>query len=175
MDKEPEEISLAEALTELTDKEYKFWQLMDSGKYKQVQAYREAFDSTTDNERTVASNASRLWNSSKFVAIKLALASTKVTQAVRTKEERIASMEDLRNKCIEAKQWGAAARCEELLGKLEGHYIDKSESTIIKQDMTHEVLLGRILDSYGEDTARQVAATKGIPEDTVNKVLGTVH
>ena len=158
-----EEISLAEALTALTDKEYKFWQLMDSGKYKQIQAYREAFDTTTDNENTVAVNACKLWNSAKFVLIKQALAATKVTQAIRTKEERIARMEDLRNKCIEAKQWGAAARCEELLGKLEGHYIDKSEHTTIKADMTNEALLGKILETYGEEMMIEAAASRGIP------------
>ena len=84
-------------------------------------------------------------------------------------------MEDLYNKCIDNKQWGAAARCQELLGKLEGHYVEKSESVQIKADMTQEAMLERIQAQYGKDIMIQAANKQGIPQSIVDKVLQVVH
>ena len=89
MNEENQDISLAEALSSLTDMQYRFWQLMDSGKMTQVQAYREAFNTKTDNDNTVAVNASKLWNSNKFLLIKHALAATKITQAAIVTGKRL--------------------------------------------------------------------------------------
>jgi len=164
---------LDHALDELTDKQYNFWELMQSGKFTQVVAYRSAFNPSKDRtDKSISTDASRLWNSPRFILVRTALTNGITSQTIKTKETRIAEMQAFANRCEAAKQFGAAGKARELVGKLEGHYVDKTENINRTRDQLQS--LKEIADRLGAEKALELAAQVGM-EDQLAEHLASLH
>jgi len=164
---------LDEALTQLTDKQLKFWELMQSGKLTQVQAYRQSHDVGEDTPNTtVKVNSSRLWNSTNFKLTRVALVNGITSQTIKDKEVRIAEMQAFAERCESAGQYGAAGKARELVGKLEGHYIDRTENVNKTRDQLTS--LTQIADSLGKEKALEMAAQIGMEEKLLEH-LASLH
>jgi len=77
---------LDEALSKLTSKQFKFWELMQSGKLTQVQCYRKCYNVDKSSDFVIKVNASRLWNNTKFILIRNAFTNTITSQTIKAKE-----------------------------------------------------------------------------------------
>lgn len=164
---------LDEALASLTDKQLKFWELMQTGKLTQVQAYRQSHDvSDTTQKESIEVMASRLWNNAKFKLSRTALMNGITSQTIKAKEVRIAEMQAFAERCEAAGQLGAAAKARELVGKLEGHYIDRRENVNRTRDQLTS--LKQIADSLGEDDALRMAKQIGMEEE-LTEHLASIH
>jgi len=129
-----EDAELDELLGGLSEKHYKFFKLMDTGKYTQTEAYREAFDRRGGLDSSVASDACRLRNSPKFKQIRILLKNTIVEQSARSLDFRIAEMEAFANRAEQAGAWSSAVKARENVAKLEGHYVIKTQRVASKTD-----------------------------------------
>jgi len=155
---------IEELLTNMTDKQFRFWELMQSGNMTQVQAYKTAFNVAEKTSKNVIQvNATRLWNNTKFTLCRNALTNTITNQVAKTKEARIAEMQAFADRCEHAGQLGAACKARELVGKLEGHYIDKTENVNKTRDQVHS--LAEIADSLGKDRALEMAKDIGLHDE----------
>lgn len=162
---DPEE--LGEALTNLSDKESLFLELMQTGQYSQRDAYRRAYPDWRGNDRSTDVEACRLWNSPKLSLIRRAMAEATMSRLARTREERIARMERIIETAIASGNYGAAVKAEELSGKLEGHYVDKFEDVAKTQDI--ESLVDMIRQTMGEEAAKTAAIQMGVEyQETVH-------
>lgn len=156
--------TIEELLTKMTDKQLKFWELMQPGKLTQEQAYRQAFQvSDKIDKRNVQVRAGKLWNNNDFIMCRTALMNTITTQVIKSKESRIAEMQAFADRCEAKGQLGAACKARELVGKLEGHYVDKTENVNKTRDQIHS--LAEIANSIGKDKALEMASQIGLHDE----------
>lgn len=155
---------IEELLSKMTMMQLKFWELMQSGKATQVQAYRASFNVAEEtSNNSVQVDASRLWNNPKFILCRNALTNAITSQVAKTKEARIAEMQSFSERCEAAGQLGAACKAKELVGKLEGHYVDRVENINKTRDQVHS--LAAIADSLGKDRALEMAKDIGLHDE----------
>ena len=156
--------TIEELLAKMTDKQLQFWELMQSGKMTQEQAYRSAFDvSEFTSKEVVKVQACILWNNHNFTLTRTALMNGITSQVIKTKEARIAEMQAFADRCEAANQLGAACKARELVGKLEGHYVDRTENVNKTRDQVHS--LAEIADSLGKERALSMAKAIGLHDE----------
>ena len=146
---------------------------MQTGKLTQAQAYRQSYNvKESRTNRSVQVDAARLWHNPCFTLARTALMNGITSQVIKSKEVRIAEMQAFAERCEAAGQLGAAAKARELVGKLEGHYIDRRENVNKTRDQLTS--LKQIADSVGEDKALELARQIGMEEE-LTKHLASVH
>ncbi len=112
-------------LPTLTAKQMGFVRGMAEGK-SISDAYRAAYDTSPNaSPNTVWSNASQLRAHTKVSQWLGALKQAGRTAVDRTQEAHLNELENIKAKAIDKDQLSVAARCEELKGKVSGHYIER--------------------------------------------------
>ena len=165
--------NLDKALMSLTSQQLKFWELMQSGKMTQEQAYRASYSVKASRPKAaVQRDACMLWAKPKFIQCRTALMNGITRQSIKDREVRIAEMQAFAERCEEAGQYGAACKARELVARLEGHYIEKTENINKTRDQLSS--LKQIADSLGNDKALELADQVGL-KDQLAQHLSSLH
>ncbi len=91
-------------------------------------AYRAAYDTGPNaSPNTVWSNASQLRAHTKVSQWLDALQQHRGGAVLRTVEAHLDELENIKTIAIKENQLGTAARCEELKGRVNGHYVERRE------------------------------------------------
>lgn len=123
------EISDSCGLPDLTENQLAFCEHVLAGK-SSSDAYRAAYNCQNMQPATIWAAASRLRNDSKVELWIAAARKAEIGQMRRTKEQHIARLDSLQQKAIESGNHGAAVQCEQLIGKVEGHYTERLDVTV---------------------------------------------
>jgi len=116
-------------LPDLTEQQRKFVEGVLMGKTL-TDAYRAAYDCSNMAASTIWPNASRL-NADNNVAAWIAAArKAHFGSAIRTKDQHIHHLIELRQIAVETGNVGAAVQAEQLIGKVEGHYTERMDVTV---------------------------------------------
>lgn len=126
-----------DALPDLSRRQFEFAMKLLEGETA-TSAYVSAYGEKKTRAYVWAA-ASRLRHSVKVQAWLAAARTADLHRASRTLEERVARMETLAEEARQAGNLAAAVMAEEKAGKLEGHYVDRSELTR-KNDGAEELL-----------------------------------
>jgi len=96
-----------------------------------IDAYRDAYDTRTDNDATVSVNANRLLKSKKISALLGSLTETFKDKVIRDAvDTRRFVMEQLYGHASEAKSEGTKLKALELMGRAVGMFTDKVEQKV---------------------------------------------
>ena len=121
-------------LPELTDKQYKFVQLVLEGKTL-TDSYKGAYDSQHMAEASIWANASRLRHDAKITSWISAARRAGADHSIRTAATHIANLTEIREEARASGNYGAAAQCEIHTGKVSGLYQDQLEITHKSSDL----------------------------------------
>jgi hypothetical protein len=155
-------------LDSVTEQDYIFVDLVMKGRPR-LEAYKSAYP-TQAADNTIRVMACRKWARPEIQALRSAISRLLTERSARKLEERIARMEALGMRAEAAGNLGAAFQCELSAGKLEGHYVDKHETTYKRDTADIEKTLRQIAEQYGNDTMKQIAASDGY-SDVAKKIL----
>ena len=101
--------------------------------------------------KTAAQQASRLLTKANIAARVAELQAEAAERSEVTVDNVIAKLAELRDAAAAAKQFGPAARCEELRGKTLGMFVDTKRDETAK--MTDEAMVEAIRQLAGDDAA----------------------
>lgn len=164
---------MSEDLPDLTEKEFAFVNKLFDGK-SASDAYRFAYNCEKSSPNTIWVNASRLKASTKVSLWLAQMTKDRVEVGHRTIEVRVARMERLALIAEQSGNIGAAVKAEELVGKLDGHYISLSQNVSSRKDDL--ALLKDIASDSTEGLALAMKEAKGLGlEKELKEALGTVH
>src|SRR6266852_4950124 len=121
-------------LPELTNKQYKFVQLVLEGKTL-TDSYKGAYDCATMAETTIWAAASRMRHDCKITAWISAARRAGADHSIRTAATHIANLTEIREEARASGNYGDAAQCEIHTGKVSGLYQDQLEITHKSSDL----------------------------------------
>ncbi len=156
----PQDMEAGADLPDLTAQQMKFVEEAIQGK-NATDAYRAAYDTSRMLKETVWSEASRLWNNPQVAAWISQARIAGLGEATVSLSNHIRQLERIREMAILAGNHGAAAQCEQLRGKAQGHYTERLEITN-KHDPLEEL---RQIAQTSPAFAAQLARDSGIPWD----------
>lgn len=140
-------------LSQLTDKQTAFVVALLEGKGSS-EAYRAAFNAENMSDAAVAVEAARLRHSPKVaLAVSLLRLASMAGQAIRTREQYVAETEALKEGALRAGQWTAARGFHEIVGKVEGHLVERiKDETDRPNDALREAVVDRLSALFGQDS-----------------------
>ena len=149
----------ADDLPDLTEQQMSFWRLRQEGK-RPVEAYRLSYDCSAMSDPAVWTEASRLCNHPKIALWDAAAAKAEIGRVVRTKEQHMLRLNRLQQIALDTGNVGAAVQAEQLIGKVEGHYVEQY------RDLTRDPLDSlREIAAVSPQLAAQLAKEQGIAWD----------
>ena len=90
-------------------------------------AYSQAYDTSNWAINSIYAQASKMRAHPKIVLWLDALKQNGQEAVERTVEAHLGELQNIKTKAIAKDQLGTAARCEELMGKVNGHYVERRE------------------------------------------------
>lgn len=147
-----EAVEPTDDLPELTPQQRDFAFLIIQGKTAS-DAYRGAYDCSNMGDKSIWVEASRLKNDPDVALWLAAARKAELGSASRSKEQHILRLDKLQQIAIDTGNVGAAVQAEQLIGKVEGHYVDQVK------DVTDDPMktLREIQDIIGEEAASKLA------------------
>ncbi len=140
-------------LPTLTPKQMAFVQGLASG-LDDNKAYSHAYDTSNWAMNSIYAQASKMRTHPKIILWLDALKQNGHVAALCTVEAHLGELEKIKSKAIAKDQLSVAARCEELKGKVNGHYVERRE---IRHEMGQSYL--RAFDAISARAS--VGVTKG--------------
>ncbi len=135
-------------LAELTEKQVAFVTALLEGKAN-IEAYRLAYDAQNMGDASVSVEAARLKHSPKVaLAISLLRLAGVSGQVIRSREQYVSETEALKEGALKAGQWTAARGFHEIIGKVEGHLIDRIKDETPRESLADILHKGEEL--FGE-------------------------
>lgn len=147
-----------EKLPCLTERQMSFVHAICEGKGV-AEAYRMSYSTENMGQASVWTEASKLKASPKISLWLEQAQMLGMMKAVRSREQHIQRLQELSMKAEKSGNLGAAVQAEQLVGKVEGHYVEKVQD--VTDYSADNSLLDELKQLLGEEAANKAAKELG--------------